>query len=347
MMYTVPDRPPRHTARVIASDAPNPETVLRAERRSLHTYMFAMLAQAVAGFVVFALTQVSATQLDGAISLINAGVAFLAGRLAVASAQPPDATSPYGRLALENIYALFRSLMILGVVVVGVVANAVKVTAYLITRVGHEPHFVPAAIYAGCAASICFAMRWNHLRNNRSINGASGLLRLEAHACTMAGFISSGICISLALVAYLPEGTAITSDSFNVKAIADSLIVIVLCLILVRGPLHQIRLEFGRLSGKRSDPQLDLAVRAAIAAVSEEHHDKIDNELTLIDAFAISRGKTIEVDLRVSFTGTMTVQSQDEIRANTYRELRDRVGPLRLTLVFSDFPIHAIPQRTA
>jgi predicted Co/Zn/Cd cation transporter (cation efflux family) len=321
--------------------------VLRAERRSLHTYLFTMLAQAVVGFVVFALTQVSATQLDGVISLINAAVAYLAGRLAIASAQPPDAANPYGRLALENLYALFRSLMILGVVVVGVVANGVKVIAYLVTRVGQEPHFVPAAIYAGCAALVCFTMRWNHLRKNRSINGASGLLQLEAHACTMAGFISTGICVSLALVAILPAGTAITCDSFNVKAIADSLIVIILCLVLVGGPLQQIRLEFGRLSGRRSDPHLDAEVRAAIAAVSAEHHDKLDNELTLVDALAISRGKTMEVDLRVSFAGTMSVQTQDEIRANTYRELRDRIGPLRLTLVFSDYPIHAVPQRTA
>lgn len=326
--------------------APTPEMVLRAERRSLHTYMFTMLVLAVVGFVVFAITQVSATQLDGVISLINAGAAYVAGRLAVTSAKPADADSPYGRLALENLYAMFRSLMILGVVAVGLVANSAKVITYLITRVGHEPQFGLAAIYTGCVALICFALRWNHLRNNRSINGASALLRIEATACMMAGFISAGICVALILVAVFPEGTVVTSEHFNLKDIADSIIVLILCAILVGEPIRQIRLEFGRLSGRRSDPDLDAAIRAAIAAVSEEHRDKLNNELTLIDALAIRRGKTIEVDLRVSFTGTMTVDEQDTIRANTFRELRNRVGPLRLTLVFSDFPIHAIPPRT-
>ena len=121
----------------VASEA----AVLRAERRSLHTYMFTMLGLAVLGFAVYAITRVSATQLDGVISLINAAAAFIAARLAVTSSKPADVDSPYGRLALENLYALFRSLMILGVVVVGVVTNAIKVVDYLITRQGSEPDF--------------------------------------------------------------------------------------------------------------------------------------------------------------------------------------------------------------
>ena len=112
--------------------------VLRAERRSLYTYMFTMLGLAVLGFAVYAITRVSATQLDGVISLINAAAAFIAARLAVTSTQPADVESPYGRMALENFYALFRSLMILGVVIVGLITNLVKVGDYLITREGSQ-----------------------------------------------------------------------------------------------------------------------------------------------------------------------------------------------------------------
>ena len=84
-------------------------------------------------------------------------------------------------------------------------------------------------------------------------------------------------------------------------------------------------------------------MRAAIAAVSAEYADELDHELTLVDALAISRGKTIEVDLRVAYTGTMSVEEQDELRGHTFAELRNRIGPIRLTLVFSELPIHATP----
>lgn len=323
----------------VASEA----AVLRAERRSLYTYMFTMLGLAVLGFVVYGVTRVSATQLDGVISLINAAAAFIAARLAVTASRPADVESPYGRLALENLYALFRSLMILGVVVVGLVTNLAKVIEYLVTRRGSEPDFGLAAVYTAVCALICLGLKWNHERNNRSVNGASALLKVEATAAKMEAFISGGICASLILVAVVPEGTFLTSDRFNIKDIADSIIVLILCVLLIGEPIRQIRLEFGRLSGRRADPALDEAVRAAIAAVSAEHGGELAHELTLVDALAIARGKAIEVDLRVAYTGTMSVEEQDELRAHTYTELRNRIGPLRLTLVFSKFPIHATP----
>ena len=118
---------------------------------------------------------------------------------------------------------------------------------------------------------------------------------------------------------------------------------IVLCLLLVGEPIRQIRREFARLSGQRADPALDAAVENAIAAVNAEHADELDHHLVLVDALAISRGKTAEIDLRVSYGGVMSVAEQDNLRAHTYAELRDRIGPLRLTLVFSDLPIHAVP----
>lgn len=323
----------------VASEA----AVLRAERRSLYTYMFTMLGLAVLGFVVYGVTRVSATQLDGVISLINAAAAFIAARLAVTASRPADVESPYGRLALENLYALFRSLMILGVVVVGLVTNLAKVIEYLVTRRGSEPDFGLAAVYTAVCVLICLGLKWNHERNNRSVNGASALLKVEATAAKMEAFISGGICASLILVAVVPEGTFLTSDRFNIKDIADSIIVLILCVLLIGEPIRQIRLEFGRLSGRRADPTLDEAVRAAIAAVSAEHGGELAHELTLVDALAIARGKAIEVDLRVAYTGTMSVEEQDELRAHTYTELRNRIGPLRLTLVFSKFPIHATP----
>ena len=323
----------------VASEA----AVLRAERRSLYTYMFTMLGLAVLGFVVYGVTRVSATQLDGVISLINAAAAFIAARLAVTASRPADVESPYGRMALENLYALFRSLMILGVVVVGLVTNLAKVIDYLVTRRGSEPDFGLAAVYTAVCVLICLGLKWNHERNNRSVNGASALLKVEATAAKMEALISGGICASLILVAVVPEGTFLTSDRFNIKDIADSIIVLILCVLLIGEPIRQIRLEFGRLSGRRADPALDEAVRAAIATVSAEHGGELAHELTLVDALAIARGKAIEVDLRVAYTGTMSVEEQDELRAHTYTELRNRIGPLRLTLVFSKFPIHATP----
>ena len=88
---------------------------------------------------------------------------------------------------MENLYALFRSLMILGIIVVGVVSNSIKVLDYLISGTGSEPEFGLAAVYTAVVALICAGLKLNHERNNLSVGGASALLRVEATAAKMEG----------------------------------------------------------------------------------------------------------------------------------------------------------------
>ena len=182
----------------------------------------------------------------------------------------------------------------------------------------------------------------NHERNNRSVNGASALLKVEATAAKMEAFISGGICASLILVAVVPEGTFLTSDRFNIKDIADSIIVLILCVLLIGEPIRQIRLEFGRLSGRRGPGTGRGGAggdRGGLRGARRRTRARTDARRRA----GHRQGKAIEVDLRVAYTGTMSVEEQDELRAHTYTELRNRIGPLRLTLVFSKFPIHATP----
>lgn len=323
---------------------PSDQTVLRVETRSLRVHLWATLMLGVLGFVAYAVTSVAATQLDGAISLIDAGTAFLAIGLARVAAAPPGPQAPRGRLALENLYVLFRSLMILGVVVAGVAVNGTKVVEYLVTRQAELPEFGLAAVYTAFAAVVGFAVVANHNRNNRSLGGISSLLKVEAGAAKLDAWVSAGICAALLIVAVVPGGTWLTSARFDIRQIADSLIVLVICALLVGEPLRQLRLEFGRLSGRRTDVSTDDAVRSALDEVAREHGPQVEGAFGLVDVFSVRRGKVAEVDVHISYTGALTVDEQDEIRAELLAELRRRVGPVRMTLVFTRRPIHDPPQ---
>lgn len=141
-----------------------------------------MLVLAVAGFVAYGISGVAATQLDGVISLLNFGAALIASKPAVTAGVAPTREHPYGRLALENLYVLFRSLMLLGVIVVAVITNAVKIIDYLATRQAEEPHFGFAAIYTAFAAAVCMGLVLYHRGNNQTIADSSKLLKVEAQA---------------------------------------------------------------------------------------------------------------------------------------------------------------------
>ena len=41
----------------------------------------------------------------------------------------------------------------------------------------------------------------------------------------------------------------------------------------------------------------------------------------------------------------MSVEEQDELRAHTFAELRNRIGPIRLALVFSTLPVECDADR--
>lgn len=313
------------------------------EIRSLKVHRNAMLLFAVLGFVAYGFSGVAATQLDGVISLINFGAAIIAGRLVLVANEPPTPRDPYGRLALENLYVLFRSLMLLAVLGVAVITNGTKVVTYLVEREAEEPHFGIAAAYTGFVAVGSLLLSWNHRRNNARIQHSSKLLKVERHAALMEGAISAGICFSLLLITVLPNGTAITSESFNIKAIADSLIVLILCALLFREPLHEARAEFSRLSGRRTDGDLDLLVRDTLNTIIDEHAEADSNDFELVDVMTVRRGKFSEIDLRVTYSGVLGVAELDAIRADTLAELEQRIGPVRLFVIFTRHLIHERP----
>lgn len=324
-------------------DALNQDAAAQTEIRSLRVHRNAMLLFAVLGFVAYGISGVAATQLDGVISLINFGAAIIAGRLVLVAKEPPTRQDPYGRLALENLYVLFRSLMLLAVLGVAVITNGTKVITYLVEREAEEPHFGIAAAYTGFVAVGSLLLSWNHRRNNATIHNSSKLLKVEGHAALMEGAISAGICFSLLLIAVLPEGTAVTSESFNIKAIADSLIVLILCALLFREPLHEARAEFSRLSGRRTDIDLDLLVRETVNAIIDEHAHADSNDFELVDVMTIRRGKFSEIDLRLTYSGVLSVAELDAIRADAQAELERRIGPVRVFVIFTRHLIHEPP----
>jgi divalent metal cation (Fe/Co/Zn/Cd) transporter len=102
-----------------------------------------------------------------------------------------------------------------------------------------------------------------------------------------------------------------------------------------------VRDEFGRLSGHRTDPDLDATVREVVDQIIAEHPSNSD--FHLVDLMTVRRGKYSQVDLRVSYAGALTVAEADEIRDAAELELGSRIGSVRMYLAFSARPIHEHP----
>jgi divalent metal cation (Fe/Co/Zn/Cd) transporter len=293
------------------------------ESSALKVGQWTMLLLAVMGFVAFYYSGAAALSVDALYSLINFASAIVARKVMVAARSTPDHAHPYGKGALENSYVLIRSAIIVGVIGLAFLGAIVSLIEYFVYGDTTEIHLGIAGSYGVIAAVILLFLSINYSRAQR--RSPSGVLSAERNAARLDAIMSAATGITFIVVALIPSGTVITSQSFDIREIADSLLVIVLVLLLISEPLRTIKAEFGRIVGSREDPALERQVREILADWVE----------SITDVYAVNRGSLIELDIRLSYKGVKSVSELDEIRASIIAEVASALGETRIHVVFT------------
>ena len=295
-----------------------------SESNALKVGQWTMLLLAILGFVAFYFSGAAALSVDALYSLINFASAIVARKVMIASRSAPDHAHPYGKGALENSYVLIRSAIIVGVIGLAFIGAVVSIIEYFIYGDSTEIHLGIAGAYGIAAAVILLLLSINYSRAQRRM--PSGILTAERKATRLDAIMSGVIGVTFIVVALIPSGTPITSESFDIREIADSILVIVLVLLLISEPWETIKSEFGRITGSREDPALELQIRALLS----DHGDLVT------DIYAVNRGSLIEIDVRLSYLGAKTVSELDEIRASVVALLAQALGKTRIHVVFTE-----------
>jgi divalent metal cation (Fe/Co/Zn/Cd) transporter len=313
------------------------DAVDRVERRGLLVAKTAMAFFAVSGFTAYYLSDSAAVQIDGYYSLINFASAVIAGYLAKVSRRSPSREYPYGRAAVENVYVMFRSIVLLGLVAFALIENTIALVDYFDTGTGEEPDFTIVAVYGGSVAVICLLLIGYYGRLNRSVDNRSEVLKVERRVAIIDGTLSLGIAVGLGAIALLPEGTPITEPPFDLKIVGDKIIVIILALLLLAEPYAMLRRELGRLIGRRVDPDVEQAAREAVQGCIDAGGGV---RARMVDLYAVRRGKSCDVDVRVAFEGSATLEQLEQFKHEVGRAVRDRVGSTRTYVIYDAEPIH-------
>jgi len=138
--------------------------------------------------------------------------------------------------------------------------------------------------------------------------------------------MSAATGITFIVIAFIPNGTVITSESFDIREIADSILVIVLVLLLISEPWRTIKAEFGRITGERQDRAIEARIRDLLS-------DQVES---VTDIYAVNRGSLIEIDLRLSYSGAKSVSELDAIRMSIVTLLAQELGKIRVHVVFTN-----------
>lgn len=295
-----------------------------SESGALRVGQWTMLLLAFLGFAAFYFSGAAALSVDSAYSLINFASAIVARKVMIASRSKPDATHPYGKGALENTYVLIRSSIIVGVIGLAFVGAVVSLIDYFVYGDTTEIHLGIAGGYGVIAAVILLLLSLNYARTERI--APSGVLTAERKATHLDAIMSAATGITFIVIAFIPNGTVITSESFDIREIADSILVIVLVLLLISEPWRTIKAEFGRITGERQDRAIEARIRDLLS-------DQVES---VTDIYAVNRGSLIEIDLRLSYSGAKSVSELDAIRMSIVTLLAQELGKIRVHVVFTN-----------
>ena len=235
-------------------------TNAQIERRSLEVGKWGNLLMAVAGVAAAMLSHSDALLVDGLYSGVNFISAIIAAQISLAVARPADRRYPLGYDAYEAIYVTFRSLVLLGIMAFAVFNAVHKIFVYASGGDVPELVFGPIFVYAVAMVVICFALAAWHQRNWRLSGGQSEILQTESRAAVVDGVISGGAGGGLAAAGLL-TGTAL---DFLVP-VADSIIVLIMCALIVRQPAVMFLGALNEIAGASADPATIEKTRTTVA----------------------------------------------------------------------------------
>ncbi|MGI9244210.1 MAG: cation transporter, partial [Verrucomicrobiales bacterium] len=298
--------------------------IIRYERRSLITGMWANLVMGAAGITASQLSNSDALMVDGLYSGVNFVSAIIAMRVANSILKPADKKMPFGYDANESLYILFRSLVLLGILTFAGFTSLRKIITYANGGDVPQLHFGPIAVYMVFMVAICASLAWWHHHNWRKTNRRSEILKTERSASIVDSVISAGTGGALLSVPLL-RGTPAEA----IIPVADAIVVLLLAVIMINQPYGMLRGAIKEVSGEAVDEEITCDVRDRIEATIEP----IPCELL---AVAVTKlGRTYFVISYVRPDDSVVAEDLDTFRQEVHDSYADLFGRVKTEVIYT------------
>ena len=164
----------------------------KVERNALIVSVFVNIIMTGAGLWVFLATGIQALFLDFAFSLIAVISSISAVVISYISKKK---TKHYtnGLYFLEPLYAVFKSLLTLFLLITSVISTAISAYAYFTKGIGGPMNIGPVFPYAVAMVVLCFGLSFFNKYENKKINGVSTILAAESKSNFVDGVLSFGV----------------------------------------------------------------------------------------------------------------------------------------------------------
>lgn len=304
------------------SSVPSPSVAL--EQRAMNITRRANLVVGLAGAIAAWASNSQALLMDGLLSLVGYVSAVFAIRISQTAHMRPDRYRPFGYAADEALYATFRSLALIGLVIFGIAHASLSILDYFLNGTREELHLRPVAIYTVIVTAVCFWLAYVQRHAWKRTGQRSDMLKLESVASFYDGLISliaGAALMSTALMA----GTVFEP----IAPIMDSIVLIVLSAFALLSYLPAFRQGVAQLAGVPASSKDQLALRRIINRIAAEAGGEV------VDVAAVRLGRKLDTVVYYDPKEPVTVDEIDALNLKMDTEVNAKVGTAAILLVVS------------
>lgn len=220
------------------------------ERKALVIGLIINAFSALVGVVFFFWSRAQAIFLDAFISFILFASTLISLFVSNSIHKEADSSYPLGRWAIENLFMIFRSILMLFIIIFSLLNSVSTIVSVATSSPINEINIslVNMSIYAILMVGSCFLISIVYYIYNSKIEGGSEIIKLEIKASLYDGLVSLFATSSLLLFTSI--------DFLNpLKDYIDSIVTIILSIIYSISPIKEIAYQIKVLTDKRRESE--------------------------------------------------------------------------------------------
>lgn len=208
------------------------------------------------GFIFFAMTKSASLLLDGLISAVLCFSTVISVFVSKYLNKGDSKNYPLGTYAIENMFLLFRALLMLATIIWTIVDGINVIVSFangsLVSDLNISMEYL--LIYMALMVSSCLAITFTYSYFNKKMIKQEGqgseIVKLEIKASIYDGLVTVVACSSLLIFNYIPFFSPI-------KDIGDAITSIILSVIYLYTPIKELIRQIKVLTDKRRDVDVE------------------------------------------------------------------------------------------
>lgn len=214
------------------------------ENRALIVTVIVNVIITAAGIWMYLLTDLNMMLLDGFFSFL----ALLSALMAVIISKfSGKATKyyPHGLYFLEPLYAFFKAILMLVLMVYALITSSKTAFAYFVNSSGQVMETAPLPLYAVAMTVLCLGLSFFNRRQYKRTNSTSTMLLAESKTNLIDGLQSAGIGVAILLLWMIPLDSALGFLHYT----GDFFITSILVVTALKEPVVLLFESFRELTG--------------------------------------------------------------------------------------------------